>query len=83
MLGNNKLTGTIPSELGKLVQISFLYLNSNCLGGEIPQELENLVEANINLSHNYFFSYTGLIPDAWNISHAFRKKPCYAKSARK
>ena len=42
-LNNNKLTGTIPSELGELGSLTYLFLgNSNFAGTTIPSELGNL-----------------------------------------
>ena len=46
-LANNSLTGTIPSELGNLGDLSYLYLGANSLNGNIPKELGNLT----NLSY--------------------------------
>eukprot|EP00980_Cylindrotheca_fusiformis_P007640 scaffold1605_cov141-Cylindrotheca_fusiformis.AAC.3 len=53
-LGNNLLTGNIPSQLGKLVELrSLLDLATNRLTGKIPSELGNLQELRIlNLRHN-------------------------------
>ena len=41
-LGDNQLTGGIPSELGDLTSLSFLDLGNNQLTGSIPTELGNL-----------------------------------------
>lgn len=41
-LESNGLVGEIPSELGNLSNLEYLYLNSNQLYGEIPLELGNL-----------------------------------------
>ena len=38
------LTGTIPTELGKLAQLTILYLYNNALSGTIPTELGLLTE---------------------------------------
>jgi hypothetical protein len=40
----NSLTGTIPSELGNLSNLTWLYLHSNQLCGKIPSELMNLTK---------------------------------------
>ena len=36
LLANNKLTGTIPAEFGKLKKLTDLRLNRNQLSGSIP-----------------------------------------------
>lgn len=46
MLDSNKLHGTIPSELGKLTQLSgWLSLENNDLTGTVPKELAQLTQA--------------------------------------
>jgi hypothetical protein len=40
----NGLNGTIPSELGKLSNLTYLHLGSNSLTGTIPSELGNLTK---------------------------------------
>ncbi len=42
-LGHQYLNGTIPSELGNLIYLRFLYLDDNHLEGDIPESLINLV----------------------------------------
>jgi Leucine-rich repeat (LRR) protein len=39
-----KLSGTMPSELGNLVNLEALFLNANSLEGSVPSELGNLVK---------------------------------------
>ncbi|OAD22816.1 putative leucine rich repeat protein, partial [Candidatus Thiomargarita nelsonii] len=59
-LSSNKLTGSIPSELGNLTQLTVLYLYSNKLTGSIPTELGNLTYLQVLwLSGN---NLTGSIP---------------------
>jgi hypothetical protein len=41
-LGSNNLTGTIPSEIGNLSELTFIDLFQNDIKGEIPIELWNL-----------------------------------------
>jgi Leucine-rich repeat (LRR) protein len=43
LLQHRGLEGTIPSELGNMVNLEVLYLNKNSLDGSIPSELGNLV----------------------------------------
>ena len=62
LLSSESLSGTIPSELGRLFELTHLNLSSNSLTGDIPRELgwlDNLQE--IRLSGN---SLTGCIPIA-------------------
>ena len=42
-LGNNQLSGTLPSEIGELTELSQLQLYNNQLEGEIPESFNNLV----------------------------------------
>jgi len=46
-LANNKLTGTIPKEIGQLKSLAELNLSFNYLSGYIPQQLCSLT----NLEH--------------------------------
>ena len=49
----NNLEGTIPSELGRLVNLTLLHLNSNSLSGGIPSAIGGLVNLNeLNLRDN-------------------------------
>ena len=41
-LSDNQLTGTLPSELGNLARLEWLYLDNNQLTGTIPQSFTNL-----------------------------------------
>ncbi|CAL4971334.1 unnamed protein product [Urochloa decumbens] len=59
-LGNNKLTGTIPREIGQLTSLATLNLSFNYLSGEVPQQLCNMRNLQVlDLSSNYL---TGEIP---------------------
>ncbi|KAL7609181.1 hypothetical protein Lser_V15G11891 [Lactuca serriola] len=49
-LRNNKLIHKIPSEIGKLVQLTELDLFQNLLKEEIPSQVQSLQK--LNLSHN-------------------------------
>ncbi|KAK3430974.1 hypothetical protein EUGRSUZ_E02194 [Eucalyptus grandis] len=57
---HNKLSGEIPSSLGKLVQFSYLNLEMNLLSGEIPTSLTNLT--NLTSLDLYDNQLTGQIP---------------------
>ena len=59
-LGSRELTGSIPSELGRLSSLERLLLGSNQLTGSIPPELGNL--ANLNELSLGFNQLTGSIP---------------------
>jgi hypothetical protein len=50
-LHDNQLSGSIPSELGNLINLMVLWLHNNQLCGEIPVELKNL--SNISLPNQY------------------------------
>jgi Leucine-rich repeat (LRR) protein len=66
-LGNNHLTGTIPSEIGQLKSLVVLNLRFNSLSGNIPQELCNLTNLRVvDLSHNHL---TCSIPSALDNLH--------------
>ena len=59
-LSNSGLTGSIPMEIGDLINLERLYLDENQLTGEIPYEIGNLINlSKLNLSYN---SLTGSIP---------------------
>ena len=67
-LGDNNLSGTIPSELGNLSMMRTLSLYDNQLTGSIPSELENATFLrDLSLSGNQL---TGSIPsELGNLSH--------------
>ncbi|WMV51417.1 hypothetical protein MTR67_044802, partial [Solanum verrucosum] len=57
----NNLTGGIPSDVGKLIQLQGLYLTNNKLQGHIPEavcHLSNLVQLNLQVNE-----LSGLIPE--------------------
>ena len=59
-LSNNNLIGTIPAELGQLVNLAHLYLRLNALSGPIPAELGQLTNLRrLNLNYN---ALSGSIP---------------------
>ena len=59
-LGGNRLSGTIPPQLGNLINLEWLALWGNKLSGTIPSELGNLTKLEwLNLSENQF---NGTIP---------------------
>ncbi|MFC1575920.1 Ig-like domain-containing protein, partial [Gemmatimonadota bacterium] len=57
---SNQLTGSIPSELGDLSNLTHLHLTSNQLTGSIPPELGNL--SNLSSLHLHSNQLTGPIP---------------------
>ncbi len=58
---SNVLSGEIPSEIGKLTDLSLLYLDGNRLTGSIPSGIQNLSRLeNLSLASNLL---TGEIPD--------------------
>jgi len=60
-LGNNALSGSIPTELGDLTILENLALGSNQLSGSIPDEIGNLTNLlYLTLSNNQL---SGSIPD--------------------
>ncbi len=60
-LGNNQLTGSIPTELGNLSNLERLHLGLNQLTGSIPTELGNL--SNLERLHLGLNQLTGTIPN--------------------
>jgi Leucine-rich repeat (LRR) protein len=70
-LESNELTGTIPTELGNLSNLTRLSLSSNKLTGTIPTELGNLSNlTRLSLSSNQL---TGTIPtELGNLSNLTR-----------
>jgi Leucine-rich repeat (LRR) protein len=59
-LGSNQLSGSIPSQLGNLANLQWLYLYSNQLSGSIPPQLSNL--ANLQGLWLYNNQLSGSIP---------------------
>jgi Leucine-rich repeat (LRR) protein len=59
-LNNSNLTRKIPTEIGQLINLSYLNLDNNKLTGKIPTEIGQLV----NLNYLYLFNnnLTGKIP---------------------
>mmetsp|Transcript_43145 Transcript_43145/g.60522 ORF Transcript_43145/g.60522 Transcript_43145/m.60522 type:complete len:136 (+) Transcript_43145:173-580(+) len=56
----NRLSGTIPSSLDQLFQLSKLHLNSNSLSGTIPSSLGQLFQ--LQSLHLYSNNFNGTIP---------------------
>ncbi len=62
-LNDAGISGTIPSAIGELTQLEYLFLGGNQLSGTIPAELYSLPKLqNIDLSGN---GYTGAIPSGF------------------
>ena len=72
-LGRNRLSGSIPPELGNLTHLTHLYLSDNNLSGNIPPELGNLT----HLTHLYLSdnNLSGNIPlelgNLTNLTHLY------------
>lgn len=53
-MSHNMLSGSIPEELGNLVNIVNLLINNNMLSGEVPELLSNLANlTTLDLSGNF------------------------------
>lgn len=59
ILNNNQLTGSIPSELGNLANLTELWLSNNRLSGALPAELARLSLGYLFLAGN---TLTGCVP---------------------
>ncbi len=70
---NNGLTGSIPSEIGNLINLEYLFLNGNELSGEIPSNIGNL--ENLKELYLYDNDLSGPIPSELsnlsNLTHFF------------
>jgi len=70
-LGFNKLSGEIPKEIGKLINLEYLSLNNNQLTGEIPKEIGKLV--NLEWLYLYNNQLSGEIPKEVQELKCFKK----------
>lgn len=62
-LYNNNLTGSIPSEIGKLSHLEWLYLEYNSLSGTLPESISQLQQLNsLVLSDN---KLEGTLPESF------------------
>jgi hypothetical protein len=43
LIGNNKLSGSLPSEIGLLSTVESVYLYNNLITGQIPSEVGNML----------------------------------------
>ncbi|KAL8171910.1 hypothetical protein V2J09_023714 [Rumex salicifolius] len=63
LLSNNRLNGTIPTDIGRLKQLHSLDLGRNNIGGAIPDSISDLSNLEVlDLSHN---DLTGSIPPSF------------------
>jgi Leucine-rich repeat (LRR) protein len=60
LLPRNKLTGTIPNEIGNLTHLVQFNLSNNQLSGQIPSEIEKLI--NLTILKLYSNQLSGNIP---------------------
>lgn len=58
-LSGNRLSGTVPSDIGKMHNFSMLHLGINQFYGKLPAELVSMSLVVLNLTHNKF---SGEIP---------------------
>ena len=59
-LAGNRLSGAIPTELGRLSSLKWLKVGDNQLSGQIPRELGNLTNLqNLGLNGN---KLSGILP---------------------
>jgi hypothetical protein len=73
ILHANKLTGTIPTELGKMTDNYFLVLNNNALTGRIPSELGMSSKlSHLRLSYN---KLTGIVPSQVRGLNCYKHAP--------
>ena len=85
VLDDNQLSGTLPTEIGKLANLQVLWLQYNQLSGVLPTELANLeklepVQSSCLLSPNRFNSSSawstnfGAVAEVTQCSIAFIKR---------
>ncbi len=68
-LGWNNLNGTIPTELGYLLELEFLSLSENVLRGNIPSELGNLYNLRYLILYDNYLSSSipSMVGDMFNL----------------
>ena len=68
VLGQNNLTGSLPSEIGGFSSMEFLFLPGNQISGEIPAEIKNLSNLlELDLSNNSLSG--GILPELGELSN--------------
>ena len=65
-LSFNKLTGTIPEDIGEdFVRLRQIYLNNNALAGPIPESLSTVGNGQLYSLHLNDNQLTGAVPSSW------------------
>ncbi|XP_013599803.1 PREDICTED: leucine-rich repeat receptor-like protein kinase PXL2 isoform X1 [Brassica oleracea var. oleracea] len=63
-VSDNSFSGTLPYWIGKISNLSFLYMRGNKLKGQVPHQLQNLQLVVLDMSNNRF---SGFIPGYFNV----------------
>ncbi|CAN7066228.1 unnamed protein product [Brassica oleracea var. botrytis] len=63
-ISDNSFSGPLPYWIGKMSNLSFLYMRGNKLKGQVPHQLQNLPLLVLDMSNN---SFSGSIPRNLNV----------------
>ena len=86
-LSYNNFTGSLPSELGNLTRLRYLYVDRNHLSGEITSSLGNMTD--LKRLYLYNNEFTGPIPSTFttanlqNITRAYFKDNNFDRDSNK